>query len=246
MTVNLKAADLIPIGRSMPLPLAKLAMSKTNRDTGSAEEIRGLSRSIAEVGLLYPLIVKKTQGEDQYEILAGNRRYRALLLLEIATVPCIVVSGETGERGELLRVVENHQRKNLSPLEEAAAVRGLLDLWDLPTVARSLGRSRAWVARRASLTELSENWVLEASGRSEDDSKIALWPPSHLEVIARFPADVQDRMLLTYGHAWRRDIPTLASLIRATSDYQHLLGGAPWRERTTTRCALKPEPAPPA
>ena len=72
MTVNQKEADLKPIGRSMPLPLAKLAMSRANRDTGSAEEIRGLARSIAEVGLLYPLIVKKIEGEDQYEILAGT------------------------------------------------------------------------------------------------------------------------------------------------------------------------------
>ena len=241
MTTKLKDADLRPIGRSMQLPLANLAADEGNRDIGRGEEIRGLARSIAEVGLLYPLIVRRQEGADgQYQILAGARRFEALRLLEAESAPCIVVSGETGERGELLRVVENHQRRNLTPLEEAAAVRGLLDLgWDLSTVARSLGRSRAWVSRRSSLTELSERWTREVRGERGNEAetnKIGLWPPSHIEIIARFPAEVQDRMLDAYGDSWRRDIPTLAELIQVTGEWQRLLATAPWKPDDVTLC----------
>ena len=68
----------------------------------------------------------------------------------------------------------------------------------------SLGRNRAWIARRSSLTDLSENWIREIKN---PDGKIALWPPSHLETVSRFPPDVQDRMLERWGHTWRWNVP---------------------------------------
>lgn len=192
-----------PIGRAGKLALESLVPSPSNREVRKDDDLKGLATSIRNVGLIYPLVVKPdAEQEGIYRIIAGERRWRAMKMLKIETAPCIVISAKEDEaNAEMLRVVENHQRRNLEPLEEAAAVRGLLDHGLEPeAVARSLGRSRAWVARRASLTELSERWLTEIKN---PESKISAWPPSHLEVISRFPTEVQDQMLDHWGNTWK-------------------------------------------
>jgi len=100
-------------------------------------------------------------------------------------------------------------------------------------VARSLGRSRAWVARRASLTELSERWLTEAKN---PETKISGWPPSHLEVISRFPAEVQDRMLDQLGRDWRWNVPGFRDLVETTGQFLHVLSAVPWKPDDETLC----------
>ena len=93
----------------------------------------------------------------------------------------MIVNGN-GERPnpEILRVVENHQRRNLEPLEEAAAIRALLEAGlDAQTVARSLGRSRAWVARRSSLLVSNHRTWSMTPGRQKPPTLVSgcLWDP---------------------------------------------------------------------
>ena len=218
-----------PIGEPAVLALADLTPGLANREVRVDEDLKALAKSIGEVGLIYPIVVKADPEEKgRYRIIAGERRWRALKHLKLEAAPCIVVEDEEDSvRSEVLGVVENHQRRNLTPLEEASAVRALLDAgYEPAAVARSLGRSRAWVARRSSLTELSECWLVEAKN---PESKISEWPPSHLETIARFPQDVQDRMLEHWSETWGSNIPTLRDLEAVTGRYVRLLGSAPWK-----------------
>jgi ParB family chromosome partitioning protein len=104
-------------------------------------DLRSLAASIAALGLLYPLIVEPDPDQaDSYRIVAGERRWRALRLLKIETAPCVIVPmGTEAPAPEILRVVENHQRRNLESLEKAAAIRTLLDSGlPIEVVARSL------------------------------------------------------------------------------------------------------------
>lgn len=224
------------IGKKATVALAILSPNPANRKTAADEDIKTLAASIKEVGLLYPIIVEPHPDKPkEYRIIAGERRFRALKRLGIEAAPCVIVSDEENSGNPaILGVVENHQRKVLTPMEEAAAVRGLLDQGLEPeSVARSLGRTRAWVARRASLTDLSEKWLAELA---HPESKIAAWPPSHLELISRFPLEVQDRMLEEWASQWRWNMPTLRDLQLLTGDYLHLLAQAPWKLDDDTLC----------
>jgi len=222
------------IGQSATIGLDQLIPSKANRSVAKDNDLKGLAESIAAVGLLYPLIVRTNPDQEgSYRIIAGERRWRALKRLKAESAPCVIVSvdGDAPDP-EILRLVENHQRKNLEPLEEAAAIRALLDSGlEIETVARSLGRDRVWIARRSSLTDLSENWIREIKN---PDGKIALWPPSHLEAISRFPQEVQDRMLERWGNTWRWNVPTLDDLQAATGECLRLLASAPWKQDDAT------------
>ncbi len=236
MKANAEAKSLKPIGKPATLALADLTPSPGNRAIPKDDELKGLASSIKTVGLLYPIIVKPDpESKGLYHIVAGERRWRAMKMLKLESAPCVILSGKEDEaQAEVIRVVENHQRRNLEPLEEAAAVRGLLDIGLEPeAVARSLGRSRAWVARRASLTELSERWLTEARN---PETKISEWPPSHLEVISRFPADVQDRMLDQMNGNWRWNVPGFRDLVETTGQFLRVLSAAPWKASDETLC----------
>jgi len=236
MKANSEASGLKPIGKPATLALADLTPSPGNRSIPKDDELKGLASSIRNVGLLYPIIVRRDDDQEgRYRIVAGERRWRAMRMLRLESAPCVVLSqNEDGGQAEIVRVVENHQRRNLEPLEEAAAVRGLLDLGlDPETVSRSLGRSRAWVARRASLTELTEAWLAEIRNH---DSRIATWPPSHLEVISRFPAETQDRMLDQFRYSWQRNVPGFRDLVGLTGQFLHVLSAAPWKLEDDTLC----------
>lgn len=236
MKANSEARSLKPIGKPATLALADLTPSPGNRATANDDDLKGLASSIKTVGLLYPVIVRPDpEQKGLYRIVAGERRWRAMKLLRIESAPCVVLSSKEDEaQAEVVRVVENHQRRNLEPLEEAAAVQGLLDIGLEPeAVARSLGRSRAWVARRASLTELSERWLTEVRNPA---SKLSQWPPSHLEVISRFPPEVQDRILQECGPTWQWNVPAFRDLTAHTGQFMRLLSAAPWKPGDEALC----------
>ena len=236
MKANAEAQSLKPIGKPATLALVDLTPGPGNRSIPKDSDLKGLASSIKTVGLLYPIIVKPDpETKGLYHIVAGERRWRAMKMLRLESAPWVVLSDKEDEaQAEVVRVVENHQRRNLEPLEEAAAVRGLLDIGLEPeAVARSLGRSRAWVARRASLTELSERWLTEIKN---PESRISAWPPSHLEVISRFPAEVQDRMLDEWRQSWQWSVPGFHDLVELTGQFLHVLSAAPWKVGDETLC----------
>ena len=117
------------------------------------ETLAALARSIREVGVLQPIVVRRRNGS--YELVAGERRVRAARLAGLATIPAII---REGDDTEALRtaLIENIHREDLSPLELAAAFQELLDELDVTQeeVAERLGYSRAHVANTIRLLSL--------------------------------------------------------------------------------------------
>jgi ParB family chromosome partitioning protein len=123
---------------------------RTNFDLATLQE---LADSIRELGVLQPLLVRAIG--DTYELIAGERRWRAAQLAGLETVPALLV--ETDRAGSLERaLVENIQREDLNPLEEAAAYRQLLDEAGMTqdALAQRLGRSPQAISNVLRLLDL--------------------------------------------------------------------------------------------
>ena len=114
-----------------------------------------LSASIRQRGLLQPLVVRRVP--DGYELIAGERRLRAAERAGLETVPVVVREADPQERLELA-LIENLQREDLTPLEEAEAYRHLIDVYGLTqeAVAQAVGKSRPSVANALRLLALPE------------------------------------------------------------------------------------------
>ena len=121
-------------------------------DPGALDDLKS---SIAEYGVLVPIIVRR-QG-DKYELVAGERRWRACAALGKGTIPAIVRASDDRQTLEFA-IVENLQRENLNPLEEAAGFAYLIEEHGLTQeeVARRLGKSRPVVANTLRLLALSD------------------------------------------------------------------------------------------
>ncbi len=117
--------------------------------------LRELADSIREHGLIQPLIV--TQSAEGYQIIAGERRWRAAQLAGLETVPVLVKEAAPQQMLELA-LVENLQRADLNPLEEAAAFKQLMDEFGLTQeqVSRRVGKSRAAVGNAVRLLKLPQ------------------------------------------------------------------------------------------
>lgn len=120
-----------------------------------AERLQELVESIREKGVVQPIIVRPAGGE--FELIAGERRLRALKALGMRTVPAIVKNVDDGQAFELA-IVENVQREDLNPIEEARAYRTLGDAFTLTQeeIAKRVGKSRAAVANAVRLLKLPE------------------------------------------------------------------------------------------
>ncbi len=127
------------------------------------EELRALSDSIRQNGILQPLTVR--QYGNLYELIAGERRLRAAKLAGLRSVPCIVM--EINDRNSaILALVENIQRQDLNYFEEAAALEKLITYYGMTQedAAVQLGRAQSTVAnklRLLRLTEKEKNYILE-------------------------------------------------------------------------------------
>ncbi len=119
------------------------------------EKLEALANSIKEHGLIQPIVVKR-QSNGMYQIVAGERRWRAAKLAGLTEVPC--VEGEYTEKQVMeLALVENLQREDLNPIEEAEGYRKLIDTFGLTQedVAERVGRSRSAIANSLRLNGLS-------------------------------------------------------------------------------------------
>ncbi|TAK04967.1 ParB/RepB/Spo0J family partition protein [Patescibacteria group bacterium] len=125
------------------------------REHFAHRDLDDLIASIKRHGILQPLVVTKTA--DGYELIAGERRLRAARMAGLTDVPVIVRSAEEQDKLELA-LVENIQRADLNPIEEARAYRKLIDDYDLTQeiVAERLGKSRPQVANTLRLLDLPE------------------------------------------------------------------------------------------
>jgi ParB family transcriptional regulator, chromosome partitioning protein len=143
-------ARAIPVAAVSPNP----DQPRTRPD--DEDELDELAASIREHGLLQPLVVSE-RADGRFELIAGERRWRAARRAGLATVPAVVKEATPRSRLELA-LVENIQRRDLNPLEEAQAYRHLLDEHGLTQeeLGRRVGKSRTVVTNRLRLLQLPE------------------------------------------------------------------------------------------
>ena len=139
------------------LPVGQLQPGKYQPRTGMApDKLAELADSIRAQGLIQPIVVRSV-GKDRYEIIAGERRWRASQLAGLVDVPVVV--RKLDDRGAIaVALIENIQREDLNPLEEAQALQRLIDEFALThqQAAEAVGRSRAAVSNLLRLLELPE------------------------------------------------------------------------------------------
>ena len=143
------------------------------------EATSGLAASIRHQGVLQPVIVRP-RDEGGYELIAGERRWRAAREAGVPTIPAVV--RDVGDRDTLLLgLVENVARENLSPVEEARAYASLIDEFELSLgdVADRVGRSKPSVSNRVRLLELPEDvlWMLARGDLTEGHARAVLALP---------------------------------------------------------------------
>ena len=117
-------------------------------------EIQELAHTISEHGLLQPIVVREFR-PGEYEIIAGERRFRAVKLLEWEKIPAIVEKMSDAESASLA-LIENLQRAQLSPVEEAQAYKQLMEFNNLTqaALAKGMGKSQSFVANKLRLLKL--------------------------------------------------------------------------------------------
>ncbi len=123
------------------------------------EAMEDLTESVRRNGIIQPVILKKT--ENGFRIIAGERRWRAAMSLNMSEVPAIVMDDVDEEREKEISIIENLQRENLSPIEEAAAFKEFLDSTDnkQEDLAGILGKSRSYISNTMRLLTLPEEVI---------------------------------------------------------------------------------------
>ena len=122
------------------------------------ESLHELSNSIKERGIIQPLIVRKSENqEDKYEIIAGERRWQAAQSAGIHEVPVVIIEADNLKSLELA-IIENVQRKDLNPIEEAESYKNLIQNfgYDHDSVSKFIGKSRSHISNSLRLLSLPE------------------------------------------------------------------------------------------
>ena len=142
--------------KSLPLDLISPGPYQP-RSIFDKDRLEELAESIRHQGVIQPVVVR-AKGEDHYELIAGERRWRAAQLAGIESIPAIVRK-VPDEIAIAMALVENIQREDLNPIEEATALRRLVDEFQMThqEAGDSVGRSRSAVSNLLRLLELSED-----------------------------------------------------------------------------------------
>jgi ParB family chromosome partitioning protein len=157
------------VGRMIPIEDLHPNPRQPRQDLGDLSELKA---SVSEKGVLEPILVRPAAG--RFEIIAGERRYRAALEVGLAEVPCIVRETTEAEMMELA-LVENLQRKDLSPFEEADGLKVLAEAHGHTheMMAEKLGKSRTSITETLSLAAMPAD-VRQACRRADIHSKSLL------------------------------------------------------------------------
>ncbi len=161
------------------------------RQVFEEEKIQELAQSIAQYGILQPLLLR-----SDYQLIAGERRWRAAKLVGLKELPCMILRVEQTEQA-LLSILENIQREQIEPLEEAMAYHRLQQefSWTQEHIARLLGKSRTHVTNMLRLLKLGER-VMSAL-----ENKTISY--GHARVLVGLSSEQQDLYLkVMTQHAW--------------------------------------------
>ena len=152
----------------------------------SEEKIQELAQSIKENGLIQPIIVRKSPVLG-YEILAGERRYRASIAAGLSEIP-VIIKQLSDQDMMLHSIIENLQRENLNPIEEAKAYQSLIDKGFTHTeIAEKMGKSRPYITNLVRLLGLPKHILTEV-----ESGKLS---QAHARLLIQLSSDRQDTLL---------------------------------------------------
>lgn len=206
----------LPLAR---IDLDKIVYSEKNRKSTNLEE---LADSLREHGLLHPVVLQKSG--VWYLCVAGERRVRAAMTIGWEDIPArVIAENVTDDEVDALRIVENMQRENLTPWEEAqqlAELQRTRTHYPVEQLAATVGRSPAYVAQRLSLHRLQpelRDYVLK-----ED------YPLNQVLLLARVPEGQQLELLEILKEEFSQEWQTLADLQFILDGFNHDLAKVPW------------------
>lgn len=245
MTTTATAAPAAPVLAAPPvvqrLPLDALRPSPKNprRIRDDDPKLQELVQSLRSLGQIEPIVVRAIAADPDgiapahYEVLAGGRRLRAAQLGGLVDLECKVLTGIDDHTALEITVVENLQRADLHPLEEALGVAALLDDGrSVEEIARNLGKSVRWVYLRAKLRDLVPQWRELLDVPDDIASRLSA---GHLELIARMAPEVQAELLKErveiFGDMGDDMLvaPVEDCAERIAREYLRELGSAPWK-----------------
>ncbi len=142
--------------RKLPISWLRPGMYQPRKDM-SQDALEDLANSIRAQGVIQPIVVRQMD-EQSYEIIAGERRWRACQLIRLETVPCLV-KNVPDNAAVAIALIENIQREDLNAIEEAAALQRLLNEFELThqEIADAVGKSRSSVSNLLRLNLLNDD-----------------------------------------------------------------------------------------
>jgi hypothetical protein len=163
--------------RVRQIPLVQICPGKAQpRKNFSNEELLELARSIQENGVLQPLTVRKA-GLAGFELIAGERRLRAAALAGSEKVPCLVIDCDD-QQAAIYSLLENLQRVDLDPFEEAEGIEKLIQEWHITQeeAAKRLGKKQSTIANKLRLLRLApeEREAIQRAGLTERHARAVL------------------------------------------------------------------------
>ncbi|MGH9446933.1 MAG: ParB/RepB/Spo0J family partition protein, partial [Terriglobia bacterium] len=143
------------IGRMIPIEQIQPNVDQPRKDMGDLKE---LAESVRDKGVLEPLLVRSLPPSEKYLIISGERRYQAACLAGLQELPCIEKEVNDSETLEIA-LIENLQRKDLSPLEEADGLQALAERFALTheDIARRLNKGRSSITESLSLRSIPDS-----------------------------------------------------------------------------------------
>jgi ParB family chromosome partitioning protein len=214
------------------LPIASLKESPMNpRRSYDAKQMEDLERNVRAVGkILVPLLVRRNGTGKSFEILAGSRRLRVAAKLGLAELPCRVMTGLSDAQALEVMIIENLQRADVHPLEEADGYRELMKAgdYDVNAVAAKIGKSPSYVYQRLKLGELTAR-----AKKAFIEGEISA---GHAILIARLAPKDQEGALEACVDSFRAlSVHELGDWIK--SEFHLELDSAPWKKDDATLVA---------
>lgn len=192
------------------------------------DELMELVESIREHGIIQPLTVRKI--DDDYELIAGERRLRAARYLKLDRVPVYVIEADNDESVMEMALIENIQRENLNPVEEAQAYQSLIQTYHLSQddVAKKVGKNRSTVTNSLRLLRLPEEIL------SSLVNKDSGFTAGHARALLSL--DSVEMM----NHLWQKILKEKLSVRAAEEWVKKLLKGGITERKETVRAAKTP------
>ena len=218
-------------GEIQKLPLVAIVPNPVQpRRVFNDEELEDLTSSIRENGLLQPLVVRPAPGSaDRYELIAGERRFRALTRLEWAEAP-VMVREASDETLLVLALVENLQREALNPLEEAEGYEALAEKHGMKQaeIAKAVGKDRSTVANLLRLLKLpvSIRKLVEIGSLTPGHARALLTLEDPIEYLHRDKSSIED-LSRWVSPRFTKHVPKIAgpsgSIVNETDDSNEAL-----------------------